>query len=87
MRPEIVIPLLEVDAAGQSPDEPEGSLATGSLVRVIRDPYFGQLGTVTAMPSELQVLASGSRARVLEVTFATGEGIIIPRANVERIEN
>ncbi len=88
MRPEIVIPLPEVHAAaGQSPDLREGSLATGSLVRVIRDPYFGLIGTVTAMPSELQVLASGSRARVLEVTFATGDGVMIPRANVERIES
>ena len=88
MRPEIMIPLLEADAAeGQPSDALEGSLTTGSLVRVIRDPYFGLIGTVTAIPPELQVLASGSRARVIEVTFSTGDGIMIPRANVERIES
>ena len=87
MRPEIMIPLLDVDTAvGQSLDPQEGGLANGSLVRVIRDPYFGLIGTVTAMPPELQVLASGSLARVLEVTFGTGQGAMIPRANVERIE-
>jgi hypothetical protein len=86
MRPEIVIPLVGADtAAGPPPDPHEGHLATGSLVRVIRDPYFGLIGTVTAMPSELQVLASGSLARVLEVTFGAGQGVMIPRANVERI--
>ena len=88
MRPEIMIPLLEADAAeGQPSAALDGRLATGSLVRVIRDPYFGLIGTVTAIPSELQVLASGSRARVIEVTFSTGDGMMIPRANVERIES
>jgi hypothetical protein len=64
-----------------------GSILTiGAPVRVIRDPYFGILGTVSALPPEPHVLASGSRARVLEVTFESGEGVIIPRANVEIIE-
>ena len=87
MRPEVVIPL----AAGTALDAGNaaahgGGLEVGSTVRVIRDPYFGRLGTVTALPSEPQSLASGSRARVLEVTFGPGEGAMIPRANVERIE-
>ena len=63
-----------------------GALAPGATVRVIRDPYFGRIGTVSALPLEPQVLESGSRARVLEVTFASGRGVIIPRANVELIE-
>ena len=44
------------------------------------------LATVRALPPEPQVLGSGSRARVVEVTFESGEGVIIPRANVEVIE-
>jgi len=55
-------------------------------VRIIRDPYFGKLGTVSALPAEPAVLGSGSKARVLEVQFATGGSAIIPRANVELIE-
>jgi hypothetical protein len=62
-------------------------LDIGSPVRVIRHPYFGQLGTVSALPSPLQVLESGSKARVLEVTFDDGKKAIVPRANVELIES
>ena len=63
-----------------------GRLEIGAPVRVIRDPYFGLIGRVTALPPEPQTLQSGSKARVLEVTFESGEGVIIPRANVELIE-
>ncbi len=63
-----------------------GRLEIGAPVRVIRDPYFGLIGRVTALPPEPRMLESGSKARVLEVTFESGEGVIIPRANVELIE-
>ncbi len=63
-----------------------GRLEIGAPVRVIRDPYFGLHRPVTALPPEPQTLQSGSKARVLEVTFESGEGVIIPRANVELIE-
>jgi hypothetical protein len=87
MRPEIVVPL----TSAQGEDEggsvgSAGGLEVGASVRAVRDPYFGLIGTVTALPAEPQVLASGSRARVLEVTFADGEGVMMPRANVELIE-
>ena len=58
----------------------------GAPVRVIRDPYFGLLGSVGALPPEPRVLESGSKARVLEVRLDRGESVIIPRANVELIE-
>jgi hypothetical protein len=86
IRPEIVIPLGQVDAGTVPAVRGAALLRIGAPVRVIRDPYFGVLGTVTALPSEPHVLPSGSRARVLEVTFESGEGVIIPRANVEIIE-
>jgi len=87
MRPEIVIPLSrEEQNAGAPPDPGPGYLEVGVPVRVIRDPYFGMLGTVSALPSEPAVLGSGSKARVLEVKFASGGSAIIPRANVELIE-
>ena len=85
MRPEIVIPL-KADRRDVAPAIVEGRLAIGSPVRVIRDPYFGLIGRVTALPPEPRTLQSGSKARVLEVTFESGEGVIIPRANVELIE-
>ena len=87
MRPEVVIPWgLEQAGDERGGGTTRGGLEIGAPVRVIRDPYFGLIGTVTDLPSEPQVLPSGSRARVLQVTFRTGDGVIIPRANVELIE-
>ena len=85
MRPEIIIPL----APGSTEAEPEhsgGFLELGKPLRIIRDPYFGMIGTVKALPSDPHVLDSGSKARVLEVELSTGEAVIVPRANVELIE-
>jgi hypothetical protein len=87
MRPEIVIPLSEEKRTQEAESEHYGGLLElGRPVRIIRDPYFGLIGEVAALPPEPQVLGSGSRARVLEVKLESGESVIIPRANVELIE-
>jgi hypothetical protein len=65
MRPEIVIPLDREHRAGVAPDTIEAALSVGAPVRIIRDPYFGLIGRVTAMPPEPRS-SVGSRARVLE---------------------
>jgi hypothetical protein len=87
MRPEIVIPLTKEQLVDEqeSTFEP-GQLTIGRSVRVIRDPYFGLIGSVNDLPSDPHVLGSGSKARVLEVKFDSGETALIPRANVELIE-
>ena len=64
----------------------EHVLRPGSSVRIIRDPHFGIIGTAVALPSEPQVLGSGSKARVLAVKLPSGEQVFVPRANVELIE-
>ncbi len=89
LRPEIVIPLVG-EEVGSEEDVPTathvgGVLEEGTLVRIIRDPYFGMIGTVAALPPEPQVLGSGSKARVLEVACESGETLTVPRANVEII--
>ncbi|MEE8405491.1 MAG: hypothetical protein V3S17_08875 [candidate division Zixibacteria bacterium] len=87
IRPEVVIPRIEqrhVEVSG--PTEVMG-LASGSPIRVIRHPYFGRLGKVTDLPSPLHKLESESKARVLEVEFEDGSKAIVPRANVEMIED
>ena len=87
MRPEIVIARTAADpepAQGARPEE--GALELGTQVRLIRDPYFGLLGSVAALPHEPAVLGSGSKARVLEVTLADGRRVTVPRANIELIE-
>ncbi len=88
IRPEIVIPL-DRATLGMSEDVLKSSsgLAVGTPVRVIREPYFGAIGEVTALPPELQVLKSEARVRVLEVQFGDGSRAVIPRANVELIED
>lgn len=91
MRPEILIPLREEeDGTGRLETYPTGrevgSLEIGAPVRIIREPNFGSLGTVTGMPHEPRLLESESFARVVEVKLANGSQVIVPRANVELIE-
>lgn len=84
MRPEIVIPLSEQAKQEQAEGKhTSGILDIGTPVRIIRDPHFGLIGTVSGLPSELQILGSESKARVLEVKFDSGEVVTVPRANVE----
>lgn len=99
IRPEIIVPYAELSlpsgsstlpAAGRGETEagPSASaMREGDLVRAIRAPHFGRIGTVTGLPSDLVQIPTESNARVLEVQFSDGERAIIPRANVEIIES
>jgi hypothetical protein len=87
IRPELVIPhRTGLDAAMSKDKESSMGLAVGSPIRVIRQPYFGMLGKVSELQSELHILESESKARILTVEFDDGKKAIIPRANVELIE-
>ncbi|WP_437192593.1 hypothetical protein [Planctomicrobium sp. SH527] len=86
LRPEIVVPLVNLPANSQidfAERVAEAELSVGATVRLIRDPYFGELGTVTQLPIGPQRLDSGSKARVLEVKCLSGKTVTVPRANVE----
>lgn len=86
MRPEILIPGDDAEAAAGTEDDPSTGLEAGSLLRVIRDPYFGRIGRVVELPAELQALDTEAEVRVLVVEFQDdGTRAIVPRANVERI--
>lgn len=85
LRPEVVIPVEKIDMETSS-DKQAGAMEIGSRIRCIRAPYFGILGTVEALPAELQVLDSEAKVRVLDVKFGSGEIVTVPRANVELIE-
>lgn len=88
MRPEIVVPIQNASQTGTIDESQIGTtLKMGATVRIIRDPYFGVIGKVANLPSELRTLDSGSRARVLEVSVDSQERIVVPRANVELIES
>ncbi len=89
IRPEVVIPLDSKASPAKdetSGDAPSTGLVVGSPVRVIREPHFGRIGKVTALPPELQKLETEAMVRVLEVEFEDGSRAVIPRANVELIE-
>jgi hypothetical protein len=88
MRPEIIVPLSEAEStsAAQTSTHADVGLRTGDTVRIIREPHFGELGTVVALPAPLQKLDSESKARVLELELASGQRLTVARANVEIIE-
>lgn len=87
IRPEVVIPF-EEDVHKKTEEEAFENigLEIGKPIRVIREPYFGRLGKVAGLPAPLQKLESESSARVLEVEFEDRTKAVIPRANVELIE-
>ncbi len=62
-----------------------GELKEGNTVRVIRNPYFGQIGRVVGLPPELTEIPTGAAVRILEVEFDGGERVSLPRANIELI--
>ncbi len=87
IRPEVVIPSKgDVHKKEEKEEFESAGLSDGYPVRVIREPHFGRLGKVSALPPALQKLESESSARVLEVRFEDGTKAIIPRANVEMLE-
>ncbi|MEE2874683.1 MAG: hypothetical protein VX893_17445 [Candidatus Latescibacterota bacterium] len=85
LRPEIIVPSAVAGEEEHVGGDSEG-LQVGNVLRVIRMPYFGQIGRVSGLPAELQEVESGAMVRVLEVEFDGGEQVVVPRANVELIE-
>jgi hypothetical protein len=87
MRPEIIIPIADSrEEIDESEDDFAGGMGKGTLVRIIREPYFGAIGKILDLPVELQRIESRSMVRVMEVELENGEKVIVPRANVEIIE-
>jgi hypothetical protein len=85
IRPEIIIPRT-VTTAEAAPEVQRTGIRLGDSVRIIRDPLFGKIGEVSALPSDLVKISTESEVRVLEVTFAGGGRAVIPRTNIEVIE-
>ena len=92
IRPEVIIPLEEGaesgvrGAKGAEKQAFGGGLKVGDQIRIIREPYFGRICRVAALPADLQVLPTESKARVLEAEFEDGQRALVPRANVELLE-
>ena len=88
MRPEIIVPLTDAEAkaGSEASVHADVGLRSGDTVRIIREPHFGELGTIVTLPAPLQRLDSESKARVLELELANGQRLTVARANVEIIE-
>ncbi len=92
IRPEIIIARTDKMVSAQPVSTEEGAaegptgLKIGDHVRIIRDPLFGRLGQVVALPPELTKIETESEVRVLRVQFPDKGIATIPRANVEIIE-
>ncbi len=89
IRPEIIVADAPDNfgdtAPGTSADDEEAfNLAVGTSIRIIREPYFGKLATVSGLPQELVRIGSGAVVRVLNATLnEDGGAVTVPRANVE----
>ncbi len=84
IRPEIIVPHASVPTKSIATEEVL-ELQIGTPIRIIREPFFGKLGTVTALPAQLIVVDSGTEVRVLKATLDGKDEVIVPRANVEII--
>ena len=85
IRPEIIIPQAAATGSVATQSQRAG-IKLGDPVRVIRDPLFGKIGEVSALPSDLIRIQTESEVRVLEVKFPDGARTVIPRTNIEVIE-
>jgi hypothetical protein len=97
-RPEIITKVTDPSTLDQSavshaelkihPHSEDGGqgvgLQVGSRVRIIRVPYFGLQGHVTALPKELAAIETGALARVATVMLDVEQReVLVPRANIE----
>jgi hypothetical protein len=86
MRPEIIIPIPFKEEELKVKQAEITGLKVGSPIRIIREPNFGKICAVTALPEDLAVVDSETKVRILKAKLEDGTEIIIPRPNVEAIE-
>ena len=85
IRPEIIVPHRNGTSTADDEATGGGERKIGSRIRVIREPYFGRLGAVTALPPELVKIETGALVRTLQAKLDDGRAAVVPRANVELV--
>ena len=85
IRPEIVIPLNSQMKEEKATNDSNHGISIGSVVRIIRSPYFGKIGEVVSLPPELKQMESETMVRVAEIKV-NEKNFLIPRANLESVE-
>jgi hypothetical protein len=83
-RPEIIIP---IDFPGEMPKALDvgAALEVGRRVRLLRDPYAGEIGEVTALPAEPQPVENGLATLGARVRLGARREVFVPLANLEMI--
>ncbi|PIP14428.1 MAG: hypothetical protein COX48_00855 [bacterium (Candidatus Stahlbacteria) CG23_combo_of_CG06-09_8_20_14_all_34_7] len=85
LRPEVIV-TYDVNTPISESKHSEMGMDIGSVVRIIRQPFFGAIGKVVQLPHQLQKIETEAYVRVLEFQFDDGKQIVLPRTNVELIE-
>ena len=85
IRPEVIIPLDETIDKEEIQSKNTG-MQIGTSVRIIRQPYFGEVAKVINLPEQPQKIESEAKVRVVEIKTTSGKTLTLPRANVEIIE-
>jgi len=86
VRPEVLVALDgAADAEAEGGPEADG-LRPGDRVRIIREPYFGVIGQVEELVSDLLQIETEARVRALRVRTSDARILTVPRANVEIIK-
>lgn len=83
IRPEIIVPFPDYEGELAQPRTVDEELSVGLRVRVVNDPWFGEMGTVINVPREPRLVETEAKVPVVEVRLASGETVTVPRANVE----
>jgi len=80
---EVIVP--HIQAARSPAATGRELLEPGCTVRIVREPYMSQLGTVVAVPSHARPLETGVLVKGVEVELASNQRVFVPRTNVELI--
>lgn len=85
IRPEVIVPI-KTDDMQEKKHQDNNGMQIGTMVRIIRQPHFGEVAKVVSLPEKPVVIPSEAKVRVVEIMTSAGEKILLPRANVEIIE-
>lgn len=82
-RAEIIVP----QAGRPSLEEPEYNepLRVGDTVRILRQPYLGQTGTIEYVFNKFHKTPSGVRVRGVNIRLQNGQTVFVPTANLDAI--
>lgn len=81
-RPEVIVPLV-TEADDDVAAVPPPSLAVGSRVMVVREPWFGCCGRIGELPRDAVRLPNEVRVGAAHVDLDAGRSVVVPLANLE----